>query len=544
MIQGKELAVTSHVGRDLVASASAFKNEAAVVWEYVVNSLQYVDPGISPRVFVRVSNQEIVIGDNGRGMSSADLTHFFQMHGENLDRKQGRPGRGKFGTGKSAAFGIANSLQIETMRSGKCNVVQLTRERIDGSEGKEIPVEWFVRNEDTTEPNGTVVTISQLNLRNIRRSMISDYIERHLQAFRAVMPQVAVNDHVCEYREPQVSSVHRFTPTEEQAVVLGQVELVIKVAPVPLPEAEQGVAIMAGQGNLIAVERCGIQDKDFGNCLFGEVDVPAVETFESAIEPYDSTRRLQLNPAHPVVRVLLGFVGSKLEKVRTELVKRWKDARKTEQARRLAEEADKIAEILNSDFRDVQRRLQDIRSASARGQAGGKRMAEGSGEGEPESWIQGTTEPGVVQSSGGGKGNGKGRRAPDIKRSAIPDKDGPDSVDPIGNQGTKRRRAAGGFRVEYRNLGKGEHRSVYDSSNLLILINLDHEVVSTALGSGNVQDVTFRRLSYEIAISEYSIALGYILSEQDPDMPPDDLLYEVRDTLNRIASSAAPLYRL
>ena len=104
MIQGKELAVTSHVGRDLIASASAFKNEAAVVWEYVVNSLQYVNPGISPRVFVKVSNQQIVISDNGRGMSSADLSHFFQMHGENLDRKQGRPGRGKFGTGKSAVL--------------------------------------------------------------------------------------------------------------------------------------------------------------------------------------------------------------------------------------------------------------------------------------------------------------------------------------------------------------------------------------------------------------------------------------------------------
>ena len=53
----------------------------------------------------------------------------------------------------------------------------------------------------------------------------------------------------------------------------------------------------------------------------------------------------------------------------------------------------------------------------------------------------------------------------------------------------------------------------------------------------------FRRLSYEIAFSEYAMALGYELLKQDPNMPADDLLYEVRSSLNRVAASAAPLYR-
>jgi hypothetical protein len=52
----------------------------------------------------------------------------------------------------------------------------------------------------------------------------------------------------------------------------------------------------------------------------------------------------------------------------------------------------------------------------------------------------------------------------------------------------------------------------------------------------------FRRRSYEIAFSEYSMALGYELARQDPDMPADDLLYEVRSTLNRVAKAAAALY--
>ena len=76
-----------------------------------------------------------------------------------------------------------------------------------------------------------------------------------------------------------------------------------------------------------------------------------------------------------------------------------------------------------------------------------------------------------------------------------------------------------------------------------IIINLDHPVVKAALGDGDVDNPIFRRLSYEIAFSTYSIGLGYIMIEQDPDMPADDLLFEVRSTLNRVARSAAVLYR-
>jgi hypothetical protein len=78
---------------------------------------------------------------------------------------------------------------------------------------------------------------------------------------------------------------------------------------------------------------------------------------------------------------------------------------------------------------------------------------------------------------------------------------------------------------------------------LSILINLDHPVLSAALVEGTVEDPGVRRLSYEIAFSEYAMALGYELLKVDPNMPADDLLYEVRSSLNRVAVSAASLYR-
>ena len=137
------LKVTSHVGRDFLQSAQLFRHEHAVVWEYVSNGLQYKDPATKPTVVVQIDPKAktIKISDNGRGMTMTDLQRYFQMHGENLDRKQGRPGRGYFGTGKSAAFGIATSLTITTVRNGRLSKIQLLKKDIDAqADGDEIPV--------------------------------------------------------------------------------------------------------------------------------------------------------------------------------------------------------------------------------------------------------------------------------------------------------------------------------------------------------------------------------------------------------------------
>jgi hypothetical protein len=548
-----QLKVTSHVGRDLLASAASFKNEAAAVWEYVVNGLQYVDPGVSPRIQVTVlpGGTGILVADNGSGMSVKDLEHFFQMHGENLERRAGRAGRGKFGTGKSAAFGIANRLRVDTVRGGKRNVVQLTRDMIDASDGEEIPLEWLDRDEATDDPNGTTVSILDINLDRIKRASIIEYVERHLQAFRAKSPDVAIDDHVCTYREPATSETLTFAPGPSQREVLGDVTLTIKVSNAPLPVVEQGISITAGAGNLVAIERAGIDTKEFGNYLFGDIDVPTLETHSSPIEPYDPSRSLQLNPQHPVVAVLLGFIGSKLEEVRAGLVRRSRDARKTEQARRLAAEADRIAEILNEDFRKISERLHEIRAASSRKGAANSQVAAHMADKEPGEWTRGVETPGVLVKPPRSEPDPNPdlptprppRPTPAVQPRGQPDPAGNNAVDPVGGDQGKRRRPQGGFRVEYKPLGADAERSIYDPSTLTILINLDHPLVRAALGDGNVEDTTFRRLSYEIAFSEYAMGLGYELSQQDPNMPPDDLLYEVRSTLNRISTAAVALYR-
>ena len=109
------LLVKSHVGRDILQSAALFKHPHQVVWEYVSNGLQYVDAGTNPRVeiIIKPKQKAISITDNGCGMDWEGLQNYFIMHGENQERKAGRAGRGMFGTGKSAAFGIANVLRVD-----------------------------------------------------------------------------------------------------------------------------------------------------------------------------------------------------------------------------------------------------------------------------------------------------------------------------------------------------------------------------------------------------------------------------------------------
>src|SRR3972149_1248666 len=123
----KKIAVTSHVSRDFLQNAAYFNTLPKVVWEYVSNSLDNGKDGVPLTVAVNISKEEgsLIIADNGSGMSRSDLEHFFKMHGENIQRKKGKRVRGRFGTGKSAAFGIAKSLTIDTRQNGKRNNVSL-----------------------------------------------------------------------------------------------------------------------------------------------------------------------------------------------------------------------------------------------------------------------------------------------------------------------------------------------------------------------------------------------------------------------------------
>ena len=141
------------------------------------------DTGVIPEVTVNLNSRrgEVVVADNGRGMDTDGLKHYFTMHGENIERRKGVPGRGKFGTGKSAAFGIGDVLVVDTVRDELRNVVELHREDIKASSGTNVPTRWSHRNKVAPgSTNGTIVTIRGIQQRRIRTEPMIRTFERYL----------------------------------------------------------------------------------------------------------------------------------------------------------------------------------------------------------------------------------------------------------------------------------------------------------------------------------------------------------------------------
>jgi hypothetical protein len=383
-----ELVVRSDVGRDLLQSAEHFKTDRAVVWEYVANSLQYVNPGTPPKVMVSINEKKksITIADNGRGMGKADLQHFFTMHGENRERASGRIGRGMFGTGKSAAFGIASTLTVGSVKDGKKTVVRLAREQVEDVHGDErIKPDVLDDEVPTGESNGTVVEISRILLRRIDRAGIITNIERHLAHYPRDV-EVFVDHHECEFKEPEIAEEYEFSAPPSLAGAMGATRLAIKVARGPLDEELRGVQIYS-HGNWHATTLAGSENKKMSEFILGEFDVPALEEYEGPIRPFDNTRSGNLNPQNEIVGAIYRFVGPKIEEVRRKLLERERERAKSEEARRLSQQADKIAEMLSEDFASFQAKLRRAQSATT-GRDLGTRYAPTAAE-EEGPWVEG-----------------------------------------------------------------------------------------------------------------------------------------------------------
>ena len=93
------------------------------------------------------------------------------MHGENNLRKEGKRVRGRFGTGKCAAFGLANSLRIDS-NSGRFeeHVVELHRKDIEKAQsGEPFSVQDIEINEPADGDDGTIVVIREFNIKRLGR---------------------------------------------------------------------------------------------------------------------------------------------------------------------------------------------------------------------------------------------------------------------------------------------------------------------------------------------------------------------------------------
>lgn len=543
----RTIKVTSHVARDLLQSSQLFSHEHQVVWEYVSNGLEYVDPGVAPFVDVSidVKAKRIVVADNGRGMTIDDLDRYFQMHSENIDRKRGKPGRGMFGTGKSAAFAIGDVLRLTTVRNGLRCKVELNRADIDIEKHTDsIPIRVLEENVPTTAKNGTLVEVEDIYLKKMDVPSVVRHIERHIAHWQNAT--VVVNRHECKVTEPAFSETRTFktagTPWEG---ALGQAELTVKIAKVSLEKEQEGIAVVSG-GVWHATTLAGLEGKPFSNYIFGKIDIPALALDKSPIPAFDMSRSMKLNAKNPLVAQMLGFVGANLEIVRRELEAKEQERKKDRDAKRLIEEAGEIAKIINQDFDDWRTTVQ---KTLAKAPGGADRLANAARAPEKGGSLVEDEDgeiPAIIVAPTGGEGaEGVGRNnvgaEPRTLRPELERTEGAPETTARENKKTKTG-SSGGFQVDFRAMGVEEARASYKRDERTIYINLDHPQIDAAKSVGGIEDVAFRRLSYEVAFAEYSIALASELAGSDWYRDMTDPIVDIRESLNRLSRAAASLY--
>lgn len=540
------LKVKSHIGRDLLQSAALFKHEWQVAWEYVSNGLQYVDPGINAVVTVNIDKgqKRMTIKDNGRGMNLSDLENYFTMHGENMDTNAGRPGRGMFGTGKSAAFGIANLLRVTTVKSGKRSRVELHREDMVRPESSEtVPIKVLENEVSTDESNGTVVEVCEINLKSIDTNAITREIEKHIAFWKGVT--VYVGTHQCQYIEPSVRFEKEYLASDSPfAEQLSDATLRVAIAKAPLAREQQGIAVTSN-GILYESTFAGQDKRQFTNYIFGNIDVPALAHDKSPIPPFDMSRSGQLNPKNEMVRSIIAFVGMKLEQVLQDLEEEERLRRQNEESKRLQKEADAIADLINKDFKQWKIQIQNVLAHTVG--AKDHKPSIIAGDDDFDILAGKGDEPATKVSDEGGPSDIHDDIVPPPNPDPDPENSSPTyEADPLGDEQSgkrkmdpKKKSRGGGFSVEFKEMGEHEFRAKYEATERSILVNLEHPQLAAALQVGGIDDVAFRRLAYEVAFAEYSIALSVEMANTGNFMDPQEAITAVRENMNRMASMAA-----
>lgn len=137
-------------------------------------------------------DKEIVVSDDGHGMSFNEINESFLTIGRNRRVKNstdkspnGRKVIGKKGLGKLSFFGIAHKIEIITVKDNKKNSFVMDWDAIMRMENEEGGIENYepeilILDEDTEEDNGTIVTLRKIQrVSNFDVEALADSISKY-----------------------------------------------------------------------------------------------------------------------------------------------------------------------------------------------------------------------------------------------------------------------------------------------------------------------------------------------------------------------------
>lgn len=501
--------VTSHVGRSLLEEANRFSHVGKAVNEYVKNSMQYTDSDTIIEININKNADGIKISDNARGMDEKTIRErFLVLHQKNIDREEGRFGRGEYGTGKIAGLGIGKILSIRTVKDGLLNEFEIREEDCEDSE-KEVPVKIIHQNKKTTEKNGTTVEIKKTH-KKVSKKVIEDYIvsKTLTETVYTHQTQVFLDDKELKKVEIEYSEIKTFKPTEEEKEIFGDAKVDVKIATKILDKEFKGINVFCKGINKAFIKNPDGSKSEF---LFGEAVCDKLIDPNLRPKVFDSSRSEQMNPESHIAAKFEAFVLRNVDKVRKELEKADAERKKRERDEALEKEKVKMQELFNEDFKEQQIEFKK-QIAKAKGQIDEKEdyipeLGETKikkGNDFNVEVVEGDGPGGVFPDYPSGEGSvenpGGNNRSGNLKQ--IDQKSDTKGK----NVQSKKRNKGGGFNFDFDNLGKDENRAKYKEEKRQIIINLEHPLIRKydVLTKQDRKNPKFLRAAYEAAAYEYA----------------------------------------
>ena len=144
-----------------------------VIAELISNS--YDADAENVKIKINYNNKEVTVIDDGIGMDHDDLNQCFLVIGRNRRIAEGtgvsegkkRKVTGKKGLGKLAVFGIANTIEVYSVKEGIKNAFSINYDEMKAQNEAEYNPEIICENEKVDEKNGTIIKIKEIKQNKI-----------------------------------------------------------------------------------------------------------------------------------------------------------------------------------------------------------------------------------------------------------------------------------------------------------------------------------------------------------------------------------------
>lgn len=144
-----------------------------VIAELISNS--YDADAENVEIRINYNNKEVTVIDDGIGMGHEDLNKSFLVIGRNRRIAEGtgvsegkkRKVTGKKGLGKLAVFGIANIIEVYSVKEGIKNAFSINYDEMKAQNEAEYNPKIICENEKVVEKNGTIIKIKEIKQNKI-----------------------------------------------------------------------------------------------------------------------------------------------------------------------------------------------------------------------------------------------------------------------------------------------------------------------------------------------------------------------------------------